>query len=127
MSAPSLSPEEVIALIAEQIAALGAGTAKIGGRIRFVVPGAGDWLVSLDQAHGRWSKGEPTEPADVTLVIPAEHFAAFLSAPESLAPLVANGAISVSGDVDKLVMLGELLVQRGSPLEQRRRPREEQR
>jgi hypothetical protein len=119
MTQEPLSAEEVVALIAGQLSSLGAGTVSIGGSVRFVVPGAGQWRVVLDVPHGRWSRDDVS--ADVTIVIAEQHFAKLFTEPESLEALARSGEVAVDGDLDKLAALGDLLSQRGSPLSVRTR------
>src|SRR5262245_8364827 len=122
MVARELSPEEGIAVITSVLAGAGPTTRAIGGTIGFRVQGAGDWVVDLGAAGGRWSK--PTDPTvvercDVALYAYPEALSNLILHPERVELDIKSGTLEVDGDRTKLVRLGRMLKGRGSILSHR--------
>jgi hypothetical protein len=113
MSSLGLTAKDTLALIAEQIGRLGPAVCRIGGSVRFLVPGGGDWILRLDKPSGRWTEANGETDANATIIIPEAHFSDLLMAPDKIAGLIERGIITITGDAGKLAALGELLTSQG--------------
>ena len=105
-----LSPRTIVLGMAGSIRRLGAATRMIGGSIAIDVsgPSGGRWRLDLDVAGGSCREGDDT-PADTTVRATPAAMVAFFTAPEKIPQLCAEGALSVSGEIDRLRDLGARL------------------
>jgi SCP-2 sterol transfer family protein len=123
ITAQSLGPEEIIAVLSKLVSAIGALTQTIGGRVGFFVAEAPrrGWILDLDVPGGDWFEADDDTPSSTRIVATREAFAALLFCPTSIADLIRSGQIEIEGDRTKLAHLGRLIGAGETLLEHRAR------
>ena len=117
-SKPDPSPRTVVLGMAGAVRRLGAATRMIGGSIAIDIDGprGGRWRLDLDVPGGACREGDQ-RPANTTLHATQEAMVAFFMTPEHIPALCSEGALSVSGEVERLRQLATRLTQTRSWLD----------
>lgn len=120
----ALTPDQVVAILAESVAKLGLLTQQVGGRVAFAVDGGARWEVDLDTPGGHWTTGASGLPVEVTVEGTPGALSAIVLYPKAIRGLVESRELRVIGDRKRLRALSELIAGGGDVLGQRTKRRD---